>query len=174
MYPNFVRWLYGYIATLSNLFTERTIKYQMNVTGKLISRHTPKARQKFYVSAPEINRMRAEVLSNTFNQWMLTLGEVEEVSYWQSPDSPEEIKVTPAYMNASGAIVNASAITVDNIFGVLFDDEAIMTQSVNEWSAPTPFNAKGGYTNTFWHASNRYLNDFTEKGTVLLIAESSP
>lgn len=174
VYPNFVRWLYGYIATLSNLFTERTIKYQMNVTGKLISRHTPKARQKFYVSAPEINRMRAEVLSNTFNQWMLSLGDVEEVSYWQSPDTPEEIKVTPAYMNASGAIVNASAITVDNIFGVLFDDEAIMTQSVNEWSAPTPFNAKGGYTNTFWHASNRYLNDFTEKGTVLLIAKSSP
>lgn len=174
VYPNFVRWLYGYVATLSTLFTERTIKYQMNVTNKAISRHTPKARQKFYVSAPEINRMRAEVLSNTFNEWMLSLGDVEEVSYWQSPDSPKEINVNPSYMNASGAIVNANAINITNIFGVLFDEEAIMTQSVNEWSAPTPFNAAGGYTNTYWHASNRYLNDFTEKGTVLLIAESSP
>lgn len=174
VYPTFVRWCYGYIATLSNMFTERTVKYQINVTGKAISRHTPKARQKFYVSAPELNRMRSEVLSTTFNDDLLRLGDVEEVSYWQSPDSPEEIDVTPSYMNNSGVIVNAAAQNITNIFGVLFDEEAIMTQSVNEWSAPTPFNAKGGYTNTFWHASNRYLNDFTEKGTVLLIAESSP
>lgn len=174
VYPNFVRWCYGFIATLSNIFTERTTKYQINVTGKLISRHTPKARQKFYISAPELNRMRSEVLSTTFNEELLRLGDVEEVSFWQAPDSPEEINVNPAYMNNSGVIVNAAAQNITNIFGVLFDEEAIMTQSVNEWSAPTPFNAAGGYTNTYWHASNRYLNDFTEKGTVLLIAESSP
>lgn len=174
VYPNFVRWCYGFIATLSNIFTERTTKYQINVTGKLISRHTPKARQKFYISAPELNRMRSEVLSTTFNEELLRLGDVEEVSFWQSPNSPEEINVNPSYMNNSGVIVNAAAQNVTNIFGVLFDEEAIMTQSVNEWSAPTPFNAAGGYVNTYWHASNRYLNDFTEKGTVLLIAESSP
>lgn len=173
-YANFVRWCYGFVSTLSDRFTERTVKYQINVTNKAISRHTPKARQKFYVSAPELNRMRSEVLSTTFNEELLRLGDVEAVGFWQSPDSPEEINVTPSYMDNSGAIVNAAAQNITNIFGVLFDAEAIMTQSVNEWSAPTPFNAAGGYTNTFWHASNRYLNDFTEKGTVLLIAESSP
>ena len=173
-YATFVRWCYGFIATLSDKFTERTVKYQINVTNKAISRHTPKARQKFYVSAPELNRMKSEVLSVTFNEELLKLGDVEAVGYWQSPDTPEEIHVTPSYMNNSGVIVNAAAQNITNIFGVLFDEEAIMTQSVNEWSAPTPFNAAGGYTNTFWHASNRYLNDFTEKGTVLLIAESSP
>lgn len=174
VYPNFVRWCYGFITTLSDRFTERTVKYQINVTNKAISRHTPKARQKLYVSAPELNRMKSEVLSTTFNEELLRLGDVESVGYWQSPDSPEEINVTPAYMNNSGVIVNATAQNITNIFGVLFDEEAIMTQSVNEWSAPSPFNAAGGYTNTFWHASNRYLNDFTEKGTVLLVAESSP
>lgn len=174
VYPNFVRWCYGFITTLSDRFTERTVKYQINVTGKAISRHTPKARQKFYISAPELNRMKSEVLSNTFHEELLRLGDVESVGYWQNPDTPEEINVTPAYMNNSGVIVNAAAQNITNIFGVLFDEEAIMTQSVNEWSAPSPFNAAGGYTNTFWHASNRYLNDFTEKGTVLLVAESSP
>lgn len=173
-YASFVRWVYGFVTTLSDRLTERTIKYQINVTNKAVSRHTPKARQKFYVSAPELNRMRSEVLSVTFNEELLRLGDVESVGYWQSPDQPESINVTPSYMNASGVIVNATAQSVTNIFGVLFDEEAIMTQSVNEWSAPTPFNAAGGYTNTFWHASNRYLNDFTEKGVVLLVAESSP
>lgn len=173
-YPTFVRWMYGFISTLSDKFTERTVNYQINVTNKLISRHTPKARQKLYISAPEYNRMRSEVLSVTFNDDLLRLGEFESVSYWQSPNSPEEINVTPAYMDNSGAIVNAAAQNVTNIFGVLFDDEAIMTQTVNSWSAPSPFNAAGGYTNTFWHQSNRYLNDFNEKGTVLLLAESNP
>lgn len=173
-YPTFVRWMYGFINTLSDKFTERTVNYQINVTNKLISRHTPKARQKLYISAPEYNRMRSEVLSVTFNDDLLRLGEFESVSYWQSPNSPEEINVTPAYMDNSGAIVNAPAQNITNIFGVLFDDEAIMTQTVNSWSAPSPFNAAGGYTNTFWHQSNRYLNDFNEKGTVLLLAESNP
>lgn len=174
VYPTFVRWCYGYVATLSRLFTERTVKYQINITNKAISHHVPKARQKFYVSAPELNRMRSEVLSTTFNDELLKLGDVEEVSFWQSPDSPESINVTPAYMNNSGVIVNAAAQSINNVFGILFDEEAIMTQSVNEWSAPTPFNAAGGYTNTYWHASNRYLNDFTEKGVILLVAESNP
>lgn len=173
-YPTFVRWMYGFINTLSDKFTERTVNYQINVTNKLISRHTPKARQKLYISAPEYNRMRSEVLSVTFNDDLLRLGEFESVSYWQSPNSPEEINVTPAYMDNSGAIVNAAAHNVTNIFGVLFDDEAIMTQTVNSWSAPSPFNPAGGYVNTFWHQNNRYLNDFNEKGTVLLLAESNP
>ena len=77
-------------------------------------------------------------------------------------------------MGTNGSIVNASAIVVDNIFGLLFDEEAVMVQSVNEWSAPTPFNPAGGYTNTFWHQSNRYLNDFTEKGVLLLLDEANP
>ena len=168
-YATFIRWTYGFVKTISDRMTERSIAYQQNVTGKAISRHTPKARQKFYVSAPDINRMNAEVLSITFNDERLNLGEVESVGYWQSIDDPRKVSVSPAYMGTDGAIVNGAATVVDNIFGLLFDEEAIMVQSVNEWSAPTPFNAKGGYTNTFWHQSNRYLNDFTEKGVLFLL-----
>lgn len=173
VFPSFVRWAYGFMTTLSDRFTDRTVKYQINVTGKAISHHTPKARQKLYVSSEILNRMDTEVKSITFNEELLKLGDVEKVTYWQTPNSPLEINVNPAYMNNSGVIVNAAAQNITNIFGVLFDDEAIMIQTVNEWSAPSPFNAKGGYTNTFWHQNVRYLNDFCEKGTVLLIAESS-
>ena len=49
------------------------------------------------------------------------------------------------------------------------DDEAAMTCPVNEWSANSPFNARGGYTNMFWHMTYRYLNDFTENCIVLLL-----
>lgn len=173
-YATFIRWVYGFIATISDRMTERSIIYQQNVTGKAISHHTPKARQKLYISAPDLNRMDAEVLSVTFNDDRLNLGEVESVGYWQSIESPTSVSVTPSYMGVNGAIVNGANQAIDNIFGLLFDEEAIMVQSVNEWSAPTPFNPAGGYTNTYWHQTNRYLNDFTEKGVLFLIDEASP
>lgn len=168
-YATFIRWVYGFIKTISDRMTERSVIYQQNVTGKAISRHTPKARQKLYISAPDINRMDAEVLSITFNEDRLNLGEVESVGYWQSIETPNSVSVTPSYMGTDGSIVNGTAQVVNNIFGLLFDEEAIMVQSVNEWSAPTPFNPAGGYTNTYWHQSNRYLNDFTEKGVLFLL-----
>lgn len=173
-YATFIRWVYGFIKTISDRMTERSVIYQQNVTGKAISRHTPKARQKLYISAPEINRMDAEVLSITFNEDRLNLGEVESVGYWQSIETPNTVSVTPSYMGTNGSIVNGTAQVVENIFGLLFDEEAIMVQSVNEWSAPTPFNPAGGYTNTYWHQSNRYLNDFTEKGVLFLLDSVAP
>ena len=60
-------------------------------------------------------------------------------------------------------------MTQANIFGVMFDDEAAGYVRVNRWSAPAPFNARGGYQNTFWHFTDRYFNDFTENAVVLLM-----
>ena len=170
-YATFIRWAYGYIKTLRDRFSERTINYQINVTGKEISRHTPAEYQKLYISSPQLNRMEAEVRSVTFNADMLGIGEVEGVGFWQSLSNPESVAVKPTYINTSGEIVVGNDIQVDRIFGVLIDEEAVMLQMINEWTAPTPFNAGGGYSNMWYHFDDRYLNDFTEKGVVLLLDE---
>lgn len=172
-FATFIRWVYGFIATLSDRMTERSLMYQVNVTGKEVSRHTPKDRQKFYISAPYLNRMDAEVLSNTFHEDMLRLGEVESVGYWQSIQSPTEVSVTPGYMDSTGALVTGAAQVVENIFGLLFDEEAIMLQTINEWSATSPFNVYGGYSNMAFHQSTRWLSDFSEKGILLLMDSAS-
>lgn len=173
-YATFIRWLAGFIKTLSRRMEERSSIYQVQITGKPINQHSPRDRQKLYLLADYVNRMDAEVLSTTYNEQYLELGEVEEVSFWQSISSPDEVKVTPSYMNTSGAIVAGAAQTLSAVFGVLFDEEAVMTQEVNTWSAPTPFNAAGGYSNMYWHKADRYLNDFSEKGVVLLLDQASP
>lgn len=173
-YATFIRWLAGFIKTLSRRMEERSSIYQVQITGKPINQHSPRDRQKLYLLADYVNRMDAEVLSTTYNEQYLELGEVEEVSFWQSISSPDEVKVTPSYMNTSGAIVTGAAQTLSAVFGVLFDEEAVMTQEVNTWSAPTPFNAAGGYSNMFWHKADRYLNDFSEKGVVLLLDSATP
>ena len=73
-------------------------------------------------------------------------------------------------MHTDGTLKQPESATVkSNIFGVIFDEEALGYTVVNEWSQPTPFNARGGYTNIFWHWTERYWNDFTENGIVLLL-----
>lgn len=168
-YATFIRWVAGYIKTLSRRMEERSSLFQQNITGKVVNQHTPRDRQKLYLLADYVNRMDAEVLSTTYNEEYLQIGDFEEVSYWQSISSPDAIQVTPGYMNATGAIVTGAAQSMSKVFGILFDEEAVMTQEVNQWNAPTPFNVAGGYTNFYWHKSDRYLNDFTEKGIVLLL-----
>lgn len=168
-YATFIRWVAGYIKTLSRRMEERSSLFQQNITGKVVNQHTPRDRQKLYLLADYVNRMDAEVLSTTYNEEYLQIGDFEEVSYWQSITNPDAIQVTPGYMNASGAIVTGDAQSMSKVFGILFDEEAVMTQEVNQWNAPTPFNVAGGYTNFYWHKSDRYLNDFTEKGVVMLL-----
>lgn len=168
-FGNFMKWMYARIATLSALMTERSIEFQINVTNKAISRHTPYDMQKLYLYAPLLNAMDARVLGDTFHENFLEYADVEAVNYWQAIDAPMQIKVTPSYMNTSGQIVTAAEQTITNLVGVLFDRDAIGFTTVNEWSATTPLNAKGGYWNTFHHFTERWYNDFTEKGIVLLL-----
>lgn len=166
---DFSKWCYARVTTLMGLMSERSQEFQMNVTGKEINRHTPYELQKVYMYAPLLNEMRARVLADTFHKDMLEKADVEEVNYWQSIKTPEQIKVKPAYTDKNGLIVDGEEITIENLAGVLFDRDALGYTEIHRWTATTPFNAKGGYWNTNWVFDLRWYNDFTEKGIVLLL-----
>lgn len=168
-FGDFIKWLYARVATLTGLMSERSQEFQINVTGKEINRHTPLDMQKVYMYAPLINEMNARVLADAYHDDFLTYSDVEAVNYWQSIQDPDQIKVKPAYMNESGEIVDGAETEVDNLIGVIFDRDALGYTTIHNWSASTPFNAKGGYWNTFHHFTERWYNDFTEKGIVLLM-----
>ena len=166
----FTRWMFSRIKNLSDLMQERTVNYHINVTGKPIMRHTPRRNQKIYLSSLEMNAIDATVLSQTFHTEFLRVADYEPVTFWQSIDSPDGIQVKPTYMAPAGTLTtSAETVTVANILGVIFDEEAAGITTVNQWSASSPFNAKGGYSNIFWHFTDRYWNDFTENGIVLLL-----
>lgn len=167
----FMKWAVGFIKTISDRMTERSQKFHINVTGKEISRHTPYNKQKLYLYSELLNDIDASVMTSIFNDEYLKFAEHERVSYWQSIDSPDGIKVMPAYLQPGGTVkVEAEELAVADIFGVLFDEEAAGITTFGEWSAPSPFNARGGYSNIFWHFNDRYFNDFTENGVVFLLA----
>ena len=175
----FARWLFGYLKTLSDKMTERSVLFHQsytdsnNVTHPIL-RHTPIERQKCYLFSPVLNDISANVLSTVFYDKYLKLMDHEDVAYWQSitPGEEMEIKCKPSVTSAGLTPVdmsNASAMDITHVFGVVFDEEAAGYTQINEWSASTPFNAKGGYSNIFWHFSLRYWNDFTENAVVLIL-----
>ena len=96
------------------------------------------------------------------------MGTFNKVTFWQNIQSPRAINVDAGYIDATGAVAH-STVNLSNVVGVIHDREAAMTCTVNEWQANSPFNASGGYTNMFWHFTERYLNDFTENAVVLLL-----
>lgn len=166
----FMKWATGYIKTVSDWMTERTQKFHINVTGKEISRHTPYNKQKLYLYSEELNNIDATVMSSIFNDSYLKMADHEKVGFWQNIDTPDSIHVKASYMDNLGNIVSDSeGAATSNIFGVLFDEEAVGITTYGEWSAPSPFNARGGYSNIFWHFNDRYYNDFTENGVVFLL-----
>ena len=167
-YIAFIRWVYARLKTLSNYMTERTNLYQTNITDFNLNRHTPTSRQKFYMFAPEMNNITASVLSDLYNESMLKFADHENITYWQAITSPQDINITTNYMLANGSYTSAD-VELSNVFGVIFDEEAAGFTRVNEWSAPSPFNARGGYTTFWYHWNNRLWKDDTEKSLILLM-----
>lgn len=169
-YKPFIDWVYSRIATLTELMTERSQLFHTNIAGKTINRHTPLQRQRVYLYAPARFNIESMSLANTYNYNFLKMAYNETVNYWQSIQSPSKINVKPSYLQADGTITTPeAALEQDDIFGVIFDEEALGYTVMNQWSATTPFNAKGGYSNVFFHFTDRFWNDFTENGLVLLL-----
>ena len=169
-YPGFIKWAFARIAALSALLTERSEIFHTNVTGKPIQRHTPESEQRVYLYAPSKFGIESRVLADTYHDNYLSMAKHEAVNFWQSIKTPDTINVKPTWLKADGTLQSAAnAVVQAAVFGVIFDREAMGYTTVNQWSSPAPFNAKGGYTNVFFHFTDRHWNDFTENGIVLLM-----
>lgn len=166
----FIKWAFGYIGYISGMLTERSQKFHINVTGKEISRHTPQNKQKLYLFSEYLKDMDASVLSSIYNDRYLKWADHEQVNFWQSINKPDSIEISAAYINTDGMMaVDPATTTTNNIFGVLFDEEAVGITTCGQWSSASRFNARGGYTNFWYHFNDRYYNDFTENGVVFLL-----
>lgn len=166
-YPAFVQWLYARINNLSDMMTERTIDFQINVTGKEIERFTNKEDQRVYINSQYLNDMTARAISDIYHDSFLNMAVTEGVTFWQAFQSPFSISVTPVYIDATGAVKTGSAVAANDVFGIIFDKDAMATVLQERSVDTTPFNARGKYVNTFYDWRVRWASDFTEKAIVL-------
>lgn len=167
----FMKWAYGRIAQISSMMEENSTMYQTVITGKPVLRHTEVQRQKVYLFAKQKFAMEARVLADTFHDNYLRYADVETVNFWQSIATPDTVKAIPAYTNTSGQVTSPqSAVTVQNVFGILFDEDAAGYAYTDREMVATPLNAKGLYYNIWIHARPKVFMDNTEKMVVLLLA----
>ncbi len=168
-FSSFMQWAYARIATISRMMTERSEMYQTVINEKHVMRHTPANKQKVYLYAKAMDQFDAMVKANTFHDNYLKFTDYEGVNFWQSIETPDSISVTPVYTSTAGVATTGEKVEQAGIFGVIFDEEALGYAQVNNWAAVTPFNAKGGYWNTYDHVNFRAIMDMSEKGVLLLL-----
>lgn len=170
----FVRWAFSIIMSVSDLMEERTSLFQTNITGigGQINRHTPKARQKLWVASQAMNAIATMVRVQNFNDGFMTLPNgvrVESVGYWQAAKNPLNVSGTASFIGANGVAASDDA-ELGPVLAYLHDEEALGYATVNSWTAPAPFNARGGYVTNWLHETQRTYNDHTEKSVVFTLA----
>lgn len=166
----FIQWTVARIEQISSMMTERTNLFHVNIVGKeKMMRHTPVRKQKVFLYNPFKSMVESMVLADTYHDTFIRFADNESVNYWQSVSTPDELNIAPVYLGTNGVLIDGGATQITGLFGVIFDEEALGTTVVNEWSAPTPFNAAGGYSNIFFHWTMRYWNDFLENGVLLML-----
>lgn len=169
-YDPFIKWLHARMQTIADMMAERSHLFQINITNHVIERHTPASDLRVIMLSKWMNDIKSRVMSGTFNDDFLSMAGTEGITFWQNINEPDEINVKPVYLNANGTLTEASsAVNQAKIIAVMFDWEALGTTVMNEWSMATPMNAAAGYSNMYYHFNNRYWNDFTEKGAVILL-----
>ena len=166
----FMKWVYSRIAQISDMMTEQSEMFQTIVSSKHILRNTPQNRQKIYLYAPARHQIDARVLADTYHDSYLRYADVETVNFWQSIKTPDTVKVKPSYTHTDGTVKTpGSAVTQANVFGVIFDDDAMGYALLDRRIVPTPVNASGLYRNLWVHCKQKVFMDNTEKAAVLLL-----
>ena len=166
----FMKWVYSRIAQISDMMTEQSEMFQTVVNSKHILRNTPQNRQKIYMYAPARHQIDARVLADTYHDSYLRYADVETVNFWQSIKTPDTVKVKPSYTHTDGTVKTpSSAVTQANVFGVIFDEDAMGYALLDRRIVPTPVNASGLYRNLWVHCKQKVFMDNTEKAAVLLL-----
>lgn len=171
-FPGFMKWAFARIRQICAEMTERSIKYQSAINGKNITRHTPYEDQRLYMFAPNQYQMEASVLSSAFNDQYLKRAYTEEVTFWQNINSPDAIHITPSYMGSAGTPITGNTHTLNHVFGIICDREAVGYSVVKSTMKAAPYNARADYRNFFLKDYHKNFNDVSEKGVLLYLANS--
>ena len=166
----------------SDLMTYRSASFHhapAGPNGEALLRHTPKDKQRFICYNPFWLKARAMVMPEIFAPQYLAEPQFEAVDFWQSFEDGPAIKVTPAipdFDSTSGTFgtqVAGSAVSLDYVLGILYDEDAIMTDFQLESSATTPLEARKRYRNIWWSFAKNSINDFTENAIIFTMEDPS-
>lgn len=175
-FPGFAKFAYARINDVSRMLKRRSINWHQNWTigGKTYNfmRHTPYDRQHLYLYSYTQDQINARVIPDTFHDQMLKYRDVELIDMWQNLDDRDTISATPVITTTAGATQKATGVKLTNVFGCLLDWDALGYSPFDNAVLATPMNARGRYTNFWYHYNWRWWADFTENAVLFLLTAS--
>lgn len=136
-----------------------------------LTRHTAPEDRRLLLYMPRIRQAEATVFPSLFDSSYLRLDQFEGVEYWQNPNVPEAVSVTPNQLNTTtGQSENGNAVALDHVLGVLFDRDALVTSVHVEDVLTSPVNNKGSYYNVTYHWGKDHMLDQTENMVIYYLA----
>lgn len=172
-FPGFAAYAYGRINDISRLLKERSIKWHQNwtISGTAynLMRHTPYDRQHLYLYSGTQSQIDAKVIPQVYHDNLLKYRDAELITFWQNIDKRDQISATPVVTTTEGAAQKNAAVQLSNVFGCLLDFDAIGYTPRLSRIVPTPMNARGLYTNFWYHYGWSWYDDFTENAVLFLM-----
>lgn len=159
-----VRRINNISTTMEYMTVDMYNKYDVsNGSKNVYTRHTPKSEQRMMLFIDLVNSLKTNINSKAFNMEQVAIDiPFKTVPFWQSLQTPSEIRVNPAGEPTS-------TITKSLVMGILYDREAMGTFKKKYTSLTTPINAAGKYYNVFYHMITMYYNDLTENAVIFLL-----
>lgn len=156
----------------SDRMTNRSVNYhwspakQIDGVDYYLLRHTPKSKQKLFLYAPMFSKVQSYVFPEIFNPQYLQIENYEGVNFWQNENDPMAISVTPAIPDTANPAAQkaGSAVTLDHVVGVLFDEDSLMIDYQLDTALSTGVEARKHYRNVWYTYAKNSICDFTEKG----------
>lgn len=172
-FPGFAAYAYGRINDISRVLKERSIKWHQNwtISGTAynLMRHTPYDRQHLYLYSGTQSQIDAKVIPQVFHDNLLKYRDAELITFWQNLDNRDQISATPVVTTTAGVAQKNEAVQLSNVFGCLLDFDAIGYTPRLSRIVPTPMNARGLYTNFWYHYGWSWYDDFTENAVLFLM-----
>lgn len=136
-----------------------------------LTRHTAPADRRLLLYMPRIRQAEATIFPSLFDSSYLRLDQFEGVEYWQNPNVPEAVSITPNQLDTTtGESETGSAVALDHVFALLFDRDALVTSVHVEDVLTSPVNNKGSYYNVTYHWGKDHMLDQTENMILYYLA----
>ena len=129
------------------------------------TRHSPDDTQRFVSLVDFQTALETQVQWAAFHDKYVKSKNGIEVPYWQAAKNPLNIDLILEGDDPE----QQESTTLTNIVATIHDRDALGTYRKEVEVATTPLNARGLYTNQFWHLNDLYFNDVSENGIIFTL-----
>ena len=157
----FLRFALGIMNNVSRKMETMSVLYNDGSE----TRHSPAKDQRFVSIIDFQTALETQVQWAAFHDKYVEKQNGIEVPYWQAAQSPYNIDLVLEGDDPE----QEEHTTLSNIVAFIHDRDALGTYRKEVEIATTPLNARGLYTNQFWHMNDLYFNDITENGVIFTL-----